>query len=97
VSAERASLCHDCRDDTTPCTGRRGCRHRGRWEWYGVHDHVWAAAGDVSGYLCVGCLERRLRRQLVPEDFAPWPINRPHPWDTDRLAARKAGSAGSRN
>ena len=45
-------------------------------ETYIVHDHVWQAAGmkewsDVgeSGVLCIGCLEKRIGRELRPEDF----------------------------
>lgn len=63
--------CADCRMKT----GIRG-------EWYIVHDHVWQQAwpgaewlaGESADYmckeiLCVGCLERRLGRQLTPDDF----------------------------
>ena len=82
--------CTDCGLDTTPCTGRRGCRHIGKWEHYMVHDDVWATAGMEEGFLCVGCLEGRLGRELTAADFTPAPINDPDPWDTPRLAARKA-------
>ncbi len=86
-------ICDDCGMDTSPCTGRRGCRHIGRWERYMVRDSVWKAAGMKgmdAGFLCIGCLERRLGRQLRPRDFKPnVPINYPDPWDTPRLAARK--------
>jgi hypothetical protein len=53
-------LCVDCRFDTD----------EGDEEYY-VHDAVWAAAGmeTFSGMLCVGCLEKRLRRPLRPADF----------------------------
>ncbi len=87
-----ASVCADCGMDTTPCTGRRGCRHAGRWEYYRVHDTVWAAAGMSSGYLCIGCLERRLGRSLTRKDFPDnVMINRPGPWHTPRLADRIRG------
>ena len=57
-----------------------------------VHDAVWAQAGAVDGYLCIGCLETRLGRALGPDYFPDFPVNEhPHPWDTERLAARKAG------
>jgi hypothetical protein len=56
-----------------------------------VRDDVWTAAGIRDGFLCVGCLERRLGRSLAPDDFPDLPINEPgDPWDTPRLAARKA-------
>jgi hypothetical protein len=60
-----------------------------------VRDAVWSAAGmkveclDRSGFLCVGCLEKRLGRTLKPKDFTSAPINDPSPWDTERLASRK--------
>lgn len=93
-------ICVDCSVDTTPCTGKRRCRHAGKWEHYMVTAEVWRAAGmpapTVRGYdesdgdfLCVGCLEGRLGRVLVPADFTRAPINGPSPWDTPRLAARK--------
>ena len=53
-----------------------------------VHDVVWSEAGaDAVRYLCVGCLEHRLGRALVPADFRPLPVNVPSPLDTPRLAA----------
>jgi hypothetical protein len=65
---------------------------------------VWSAAGmpapTVRGYnesdgdfLCVGCLEMRLGRTLLASDFIKASINEPSPWDTLRLASRKAGAA----
>jgi hypothetical protein len=62
---------------------------------------VWSAAGmpaptvkgfDVSDgdFLCVSCIEKRLGRVLAPADFIKAPINEPSPWDTPRLASRKA-------
>lgn len=59
-------LCVDCKFDT---------RHD---EYYMVHDAVWAAAGQPQndgGMLCIGCLEKRLGRQLTREDFPNRPIN----------------------
>lgn len=43
---------------------------------YMVTDEVWAEAGNVEGYLSIGCLEKRLGRRLVPSDFPDRPINR---------------------
>src|SRR5690348_15648318 len=54
-AVQPASLCADCGQDTTPCTGERGCRHKGRWEYYMVHDAIWAAAGmsrERKMFLC---------------------------------------------
>lgn len=58
--------CRDCRVDTQ----RNG-------EYYMVHDEIWALAGlDVcDGMLCIGCLERRLDRELTRADFPDVPIN----------------------
>lgn len=41
-------------------------------EVYHVKDAIWKAAGmrPWSGCLCVGCLERRIGRELRPKDFA---------------------------
>lgn len=82
------ATCVDCGIDTCPCTGRRGCRHAGKWEHYMVHEQVWSAAGMIDGHLCIGCLELRLGRTLHRSDFTSAPINDPSPWNTSRLAAR---------
>jgi hypothetical protein len=44
-------------------------------EFYMVHDHVWSAAGDPDGRLCIGCLEHRLGRKLCCGDFNDAPCN----------------------
>jgi len=45
-------------------------------EYYMVHDEVWEAAeGPQPGYLCIGCIETRLGRQLHRGDFARVPLN----------------------
>lgn len=54
-----------------------------------VHDAVWAAAHMDAGFLCIGCLERRLDRLLTPADFTACLGNGQYPWDSPRLAARK--------
>jgi hypothetical protein len=62
-----------------------------------VRDSVWQAAGMTArGYLCIGCLEARLGRQLHRRDFTAVPVNSLHPYWRDyawwhrskRLAAR---------
>jgi hypothetical protein len=73
-------------------------------EIYMVKPKVWKAAGmsagmggfcetnGDSGCLCIGCLEKRLGRRLVPKDF-----NHNHPFNRDalpctrRLRARREG------
>lgn len=68
----RGVRCHDCGMDVAPCDPD-GYAVDG-WEGYMVHDHVWeAAAGE--GHLCVGCLEARLGRRLVVQDFTDCPLN----------------------
>ena len=44
-------------------------------ERYVVRNTVWKKAGDVSGRLCVGCIEKRLGRKLTPKDFPRTPLN----------------------
>ncbi|MDT0270859.1 hypothetical protein RM844_31780 [Streptomyces sp. DSM 44915] len=48
-------------------------------EFYMVHDSVWAKARmkDAGGFLCIGCLEKRLSRRLRPADFTDCPLNKP--------------------
>jgi len=84
------AICKDCGIDTAPCTGKRGCRHKGRWEYYMVQNELWNAAKMQQVCLCVGCLEKRIGRELTSEDFTDVPINDPSPWDTDRLRMRKS-------
>jgi hypothetical protein len=87
-------LCKDCGVDTTPCTGKRGCRHAGRWEHYMVRPSLWKAAKMKDGFLCIGCLETRIGRKLKPKDFTAALINRlGHPWHTPRLESRLRGAA----
>ena len=92
VSEDR-SICVDCGIDTIPHTGKRGCLQKGRCEWYMVHKAVWAKAGmeHYGGYLCIGCLERRLGRMLRPRDFTDAWINDRHTWQTERLVSRLLG------
>lgn len=95
MSAIDAAPCMDCGVDTTPCTGKRGCRHAGRWDWYMVTAEVWAVANADSGFLCIPCLEVRLGRPVVSSDFAAAPVNLPSPWDTPRLAAARSRRAAA--
>jgi hypothetical protein len=94
--------CMDCGTDTTPCRDARRCPHHKRhrckhnsplpWEWYMVEDHIWTlvAGPGARGFLCIGCLERRLGRPLNADDFPPRPINRlPGRWESDRLRAAR--------
>lgn len=83
--------------------GEPTCRYNSKSEWYMVHDRIWVEAGaptrDVMDektcgcYLCIGCLEARLGRQLVADDFPDYPVNEPHPNNTDRLNHRLTAPA----
>lgn len=44
---------------------------------YMLRDQIWHQTGLSwwGGLLCLTCLERRLRRQVRPEDFTDEPIN----------------------
>jgi hypothetical protein len=75
---DHLARCEDCRADTG---------WDGLCEWYMVKDGVWEAAwpgskkvitiGGRRDYLCIGCLEARLGRELNSGDFAPVPLNDP--------------------
>ncbi len=55
--------CEDCKASTDD-------------EHYLVHDAVWyKACPNPSAWLCLGCLEIRLERRLVPSDFQPINLN----------------------
>ncbi|MDT0270551.1 hypothetical protein RM844_30190 [Streptomyces sp. DSM 44915] len=55
------------------------CRTSVDDEFFMVHDSVWAKARmkDLGGFLCIGCLEKRLSRRLRPADFTDCPMNKP--------------------
>lgn len=74
---------HDCADCGADSSNER----------YMVHDHVWATAGMCPfGLLCIGCIEKRLRRRLVAADFLDVGLNHDPGYQRsarliDRLAA----------
>jgi len=57
---------------------------------YMTTDAVWQAA-RANGPLCIGCIESRLGRTLVPDDFGNEPINQMPDQHSDRLRSRLAG------
>jgi hypothetical protein len=78
---------------------RRSCLDCGEntiREYYMVHDHVWAKTGidPDGGELCIGCLEKRITRELTGADFMPNALINFDPgftWrNSPRLQARKA-------
>jgi hypothetical protein len=70
------AICKDCGVDTAPKGRECEC------EYYMVHDKVWSTAGmkKDGGFLCIGCLENRLGRELTAADFTSAPVNNPHWW-----------------
>jgi len=75
--------CSDCGTDTSSSVPGV------RTEYYMVHDEVWAAAGMAprrGGFLCIGCLEHRIGRQLHRGDFTRVPVNSLVVRDVDRWA-----------
>lgn len=77
-----SDLCGDCGIDTTP--------QGERCEYYMVKNSIWKEAqkqGKVD-FLCIGCLENRLGRQLVSDDFADVMLNYWKFKQTDRLIDR---------
>jgi hypothetical protein len=62
-------------------------------EYYMVTHELWASATpDGADILCIGCLEKRLGRELVPDDFPScWGINCADP-KSERLLKRLGDS-----
>jgi hypothetical protein len=61
-------------------------------EVYYVRDKVWNASGvkGMGGCLCIGCLEKRIGRELRPKDFPHWhAFNSPRIPGTPRLKQRR--------
>ena len=84
--------CADCGVELMPDTPP-GVR---LWQRYMVYDHVWRAAGmgPLDGWLCIGCLERRLGWPLTGADFPPARLNDlDADLDTHRLAELKHAAA----
>lgn len=75
--------CSDCHMQTM-------FNDEGENEYYMVHDELWLQANpQISGLLCIGCLEDRLGRMLTPSDFTSSPINHEDTWDqSPRLRSR---------
>lgn len=42
---------------------------------YMIHSSIWLTVANSSELLCIGCLEKRLGRYLVPKDFNDRPVN----------------------
>ena len=60
-------------------------------EYFNLKDEVWKAAeqNETDHMLCIGCVEARIGRKLVPADFTDAPINFPGGWPhSDRMKDR---------
>jgi hypothetical protein len=75
--------CMDCGADTAN-------------EYFIITHELWADAVGGPGKICLACLERRLGRELTPEDFLPCPANDPTWRKTDTLRARLGPDVGLR-
>ena len=65
MSSRKRFLCLDCKQDT----GKMN-------EFYFINTSLWlSVVKDVTGMLCIGCLENRLGRQLVSSDFTQCFLN----------------------
>ncbi len=60
-------------------------------EYYMVHDHLWTRAGMTTGMLCIGCLEKRLGRELNSADFTPYPVNHGPMFERSERLKRRLG------
>ncbi len=91
VERGRPCACDDCGTDVMP-HDEDGRLMEGGSEYYMVTEDVWkAASGESARYLCIGCLEGRLGRTLLPADFMDLEMNEPSWIDTPRLVARVTG------
>jgi len=80
--------CADCGVDTTPWADGEPT---GPWEYYMVRNELWeqATASTPARFLCIGCLEFRIGRELTYYDFINAPINDPtDDISSDRLRQR---------
>lgn len=69
--------CSDCDIDI----GKYGVKEYA----YKIHDYLWISIGDPQ-FLCIECLEKRLKRGIGPYDFDwYWPINDPNCKRSSRL------------
>ena len=67
MASRKKFLCLDCEIDTGKI-----------YEHYFVNLPVWmSAVGSKTGMLCIGCLEKRLGRELTSSDFPSVHINNP--------------------
>jgi len=83
--ADYAPYCSDCNRDTNVID-----------EYYMVKDELWeqATATQQADKLCIGCLEKRIGRQLTKHDFNDAPVNElSYGTKSDRLRNRLTAEA----
>jgi len=73
--------CADCNVDTLEIQ-----------EFYMVHHDLWKSAMAGRRLLCIGCLETRIGRRIIADDFLPVPANLSDK-QSARLSDRLAGFA----
>ena len=68
------------------------CKISTRSEYYMVHEWLWKRVNpNISGLLCIGCLENRLGRELTKTDFTDAPINSTDIFDKSRRLLDRLG------
>lgn len=66
-------------------TGLRGCDDCGGWGWGPMlHDELWLSIAKRTDLLCMGCMEKRLGRQIELADLSKHFRN-----DSDRIWAER--------
>lgn len=77
--------CLDCHENTSRLD-----------EYYMVTPQMWKTyVPEHHGMLCIGCLEARVGRELIPSDFTDYPVNDPESLmfqRSARLLSRLTGS-----
>lgn len=74
-------LCLDCGVDTGKIS-----------EHYFVNLDLWlSAVGSKNGMLCIRCLEKRIGRELTPDDFTNASINSPKHESKSALLMQRMG------
>lgn len=79
IMPQAIMLCNDCNVNTSI---------HGIQEYYMVQHELWESVAGNCEFLCIGCLEARLGRELTPEDFTNYPINKGVFPQSERLLSR---------
>ena len=88
---QRESMAREKATDRCLDCGNRTAFNRKGWEYYMVHNVLWAKTNPlIDGMLCIGCLESRIGRILTSDDFTNAPLNQPSRRNSTRLASRLA-------